>query len=155
MCIAPTFDTLQIDMTSQDELREWNELAEMLDDDMMFQGIDETTSLDVAEPIQQIVQPVVKVEQEITQQPDVIMAMASSTCKSRQIQFCSVCCGVRRHGGKFVNNHTSNGFCPVKQRKATSEDKRELRRMRQKVRRKLSKQKGVSLGVGVACAAAC
>mmetsp|Transcript_28320 Transcript_28320/g.45692 ORF Transcript_28320/g.45692 Transcript_28320/m.45692 type:complete len:193 (-) Transcript_28320:1008-1586(-) len=65
---------------------------------------------------------------------------ATSKCKERDIQFCSVCLGVRRHGPNFVSNHTSNGFCPVKNRSATMDDKRELRRIRQKIRRKTSKK---------------
>mmetsp|Transcript_2559 Transcript_2559/g.5381 ORF Transcript_2559/g.5381 Transcript_2559/m.5381 type:complete len:86 (+) Transcript_2559:356-613(+) len=67
------------------------------------------------------------------------MERASSSCGRREVQFCSVCFGVRRYAGKFVNHHTTNGYCPVKQRKATDMEKRELRRIRQKARRKVSR----------------
>uniref|UniRef100_A0A7S2S324 Uncharacterized protein n=1 Tax=Mucochytrium quahogii TaxID=96639 RepID=A0A7S2S324_9STRA len=74
-----------------------------------------------------------------------IITLATTSCKPREIQFCSVCCGVRRHAGRFVNGHDSSSYCPAQNRFATKEDKRELRRIRQKIRRKVSKQNTTNL----------
>mmetsp|Transcript_17505 Transcript_17505/g.32151 ORF Transcript_17505/g.32151 Transcript_17505/m.32151 type:complete len:367 (+) Transcript_17505:65-1165(+) len=71
---------------------------------------------------------------------DTTMAAASLSSTKRSIQFCSVCCGIRREHGQLVGGHEPNGFCPVKGRKATPEEKRELRRRRQKMRRAMSKR---------------
>ncbi|GBG33067.1 Hypothetical Protein FCC1311_092912 [Hondaea fermentalgiana] len=73
--------------------------------------------------------------------PDASMAHASMTATRRSIQFCSVCFGVRRQSGQLVAGHRPDGFCPVKKRKATTQEKRELRRRRQKMRRAIKKRK--------------
>lgn len=76
-----------------------------------------------------------------TSSPDATMAHASMTATRRSIQFCSVCFGVRRQSGQLVAGHRPDGFCPVKKRKATTQEKRELRRRRQKMRRAIKKRK--------------
>jgi len=66
---------------------------------------------------------------------------ASLKSSKRSIQFCSVCFGIRRQRGELVAGHRPDGYCPVNKRKATADEKRELRRRRQKMRRALNKQK--------------
>jgi len=112
---------------SEIDCNEWNELANMLQDDMGLELLDQVTPMEL------------DTTKSTASEQRSVMAIAASTCKPRAIQFCSVCCGVRRHGGRFVNDHTSSSFCPIKNRYATQEDKRELRRIRQKIRRKVSK----------------
>ncbi|CAK9114624.1 Uncharacterized protein SCF082_LOCUS53084 [Durusdinium trenchii] len=73
--------------------------------------------------------------------PDSTMAAASMRGTKRSIQFCSVCFGIRRQKGKLVMGHKPDGYCPIKQRRATADEKRELRRRRQKMRRAINKRK--------------
>jgi len=68
------------------------------------------------------------------------MIAASLSGSKRSVQFCSVCFNVRRRDGELVNGHRSDGYCPVKKHRATAEEKRELRRIRQKVRRSINRK---------------
>jgi len=74
--------------------------------------------------------------------PDaLLMAATSMKGSNRSTQFCSVCFGVRRTKGELFGGHRPDGYCPVKGRKASAEEKRELRRRRQKLRRAIQKRK--------------
>jgi len=65
--------------------------------------------------------------------------LSAATPSNRATQYCCVCFKIRRQSGSLVDGHQSNGFCPVANRKGTKEEKRELRRRRQKNRRSAAK----------------